>query len=106
MPQPTPTSDRYVVGVQDSLDDTVPSISIPTNDPTAALQFCRQLAALLGAPSMLGAPEHKKSLNGHQPLPMLLPAPELSVVVPVYNEEENLPILRRRLGQVLDQTGM
>jgi dolichol-phosphate mannosyltransferase len=106
MPQPTPTSDRYAVGLQDSLDDTVPAISIPTNDPTAALQFCRQLAALLDASSMPGAPEQKKSLTGHQSLPVLLPAPELSVVIPVYNEEENLPILRRRLGQVLDQTEM
>jgi len=33
------------------------------------------------------------------------PAPDLSVVFPVYNEEENLPILMEEIGRALDGTG-
>ncbi|MGH6629111.1 MAG: glycosyltransferase, partial [Burkholderiales bacterium] len=33
-------------------------------------------------------------------------APELSVVIPVYNEEEGLPILFRRLYPALDALGL
>lgn len=35
-----------------------------------------------------------------------LAAPELSVVVPLYNEQENLAELHERLGQVLDELGL
>ena len=64
---------------------------IPTEDPAAALRFCRDLALLIG----------------QQPLPLPVTAqPEISVVVPVYNEQENLPELYRRLVAVLDAQGM
>lgn len=33
------------------------------------------------------------------------PPPTVSVVIPIYNESENLPELRRRLAAALDQTG-
>lgn len=66
--------------------------SIPTDDPAAALQFCRALAALLGPGAALGT-------GRRAPLPPR--PPEVSVVIPVYNEQENLPELYRRLTEVL-----
>jgi polyisoprenyl-phosphate glycosyltransferase len=62
---------------------------IPTDDPVAALAFCRQLAGLVGTVP-----------DTHTP-PTTLPAPEISVVVPVFNEQENLPTLFERLTNVL-----
>lgn len=58
---------------------------IPTDDPAAALRFCRALAAALG----------------QDPAPRPPAPPEVSVVIPVYNERENLPELYRRLTEVL-----
>lgn len=60
--------------------------AIPQNDPDEALRFTRALAALLANPG--GGPE--------------TPRPELSVVIPVYNEVENLAPLYERLVQALD----
>ena len=34
------------------------------------------------------------------------PAPDLSIVVPVYNEEENLPLLWPEIREVLAQTDL
>jgi dolichol-phosphate mannosyltransferase len=70
--------------------------AIPTDDPVAALQFCQALAALLDPP-LAGAP-----LLGAPARPPQPPArPEISVVIPVYNEEANLPTLYERLTSVL-----
>jgi polyisoprenyl-phosphate glycosyltransferase len=63
---------------------------IPTEDAAAALAFCRQLAGMLG--------------TLHDPQPTQAPPvtlPEISVVVPVFNEQENLPMLHQRLSAVL-----
>jgi glycosyltransferase involved in cell wall biosynthesis len=63
-------------------------MAIPTDDPQAALAFCRRLAGLLI--------DH--SDNGVMPPSR----PYLSVVLPVFNERENLPALYERLVRVLD----
>lgn len=60
--------------------------TIPTDDAAAALQFCQALAQLV-APDRLPAPARSR--------------PVLSVVVPVYEEEANLPVLHERLTVVL-----
>ena len=38
-------------------------------------------------------------------MPAPPPAPEISVVIPVYNEEENLPVLAREIRQALETVG-
>jgi polyisoprenyl-phosphate glycosyltransferase len=81
--------------------------TIPTEDPRAALQFCQSLARMLadgsnpainntrrlqtvgGIKAALSTPEHQ---------------PELSVVIPVFNEEENITVLHSRLTAVLEDT--
>lgn len=63
----------------------VPRGAIPTMDAEAALAFCRALA------SCLAEPETSR----------LLPA--VSIVIPVYDEERNLPTLYSRLTSVLAQ---
>jgi glycosyltransferase involved in cell wall biosynthesis len=67
-------------------------IRIPTEDPAQALRFCQALAQMVAAPGF-GALE-----PGEHPRPML------SVVIPVYNEAENLPLLHTRLAHVLAAT--
>ncbi len=80
----------------------VPAPFIPTDDPEAALRFCRALAALAETGHGL------RPANAAAPLaPMEAgDAPdekvELSVVIPAYNEEENLPALYQRLTATLD----
>lgn len=64
---------------------------IPTDDPGAALQFCRALAQLLSPDS------------AERPAPARI-RPVLSVVIPVYEEEANLPVLYDRLTKVLAET--
>ena len=62
--------------------------AIPTDDADAALAFCRALAQLTGV--------HIELPRANAPNP-----PVLSVVVPVFNEEGNLPELYTRLCAVL-----
>lgn len=90
------------------LDSLFPAAPIPTADPAAALQFCQALAALLNQPTP-GAPLPARARLFHTvpavpPTP--LASPDLSVVIPVYNEEANLPALYERLRRVLDATGL
>jgi len=61
--------------------------AIPTTDAEAALVFCRALAACLAGPEPA------------RPLPQ----PVVSVVIPVYEEENNLLALHSRLTSVLAQ---
>jgi dolichol-phosphate mannosyltransferase len=56
-------------------------MNIPTDDPQAALRFCRELARMVDSPPRAETPA----------------APEISVVVPVFNEQENLRALYTRL---------
>ncbi len=67
--------------------------AIPTDDPQAALAFCRRLAALIA--------DHPEDDVVHAPQPR----PHISVVMPVFNERENLPALYERLVRVLDAEG-
>ncbi|MDQ7030147.1 MAG: glycosyltransferase family 2 protein [Ardenticatenia bacterium] len=66
---------------------TTHTLKVPVNDPEAALRFCRALANFLEQP-----------IN----TPTALSTPEISVVLPVYNEQENLSVLYRRLKAALD----
>jgi dolichol-phosphate mannosyltransferase len=84
-------------------------LRIPTDDPGAALAFCRQLAGLLeGAAELdraVAAPT--RSANGASASHAgEQPRPELSVVIPVFNEQENLASLHSRLTATLAPTGM
>ena len=81
-----------VHSVDQPREGMTPVPDIPTTDPAAALEFCRNLARFLTTTSD----------NLAQPK---TPRPELSVVIPVYDEEENLPALYARLSMVLNQIG-
>ncbi|MCG3140314.1 MAG: putative glycosyltransferase [Anaerolineae bacterium] len=63
---------------------------IPTQDAEAALAFCRALAQLLSA-------------NPNASVPPRAARPVLSVVIPVFNEQENLRELYRRLIAALER---
>jgi dolichol-phosphate mannosyltransferase len=80
---------------------------IPTEDPRAALQFCESLARMLAASpnpainnsrqlQIVGGIKAAPSTTEHQP--------ELSVVIPVFNEEGNITVLHSRLTAVLEDT--
>jgi dolichol-phosphate mannosyltransferase len=77
--------------------------AIPTRDPQAALLFCQQLARLVSAvgDDAIGL-EWSGALNPASRDPS--PRPAVSVVVPVYNELENLPQLYQRLTAVLERS--
>jgi polyisoprenyl-phosphate glycosyltransferase len=74
---------------------------IPVEDPQAALRFSRAVARWLN--------EDGRDAIISQPVPagqaVAIPGPELSVVLPVCNEVDNIPILYRRLRKVLDAAG-
>jgi hypothetical protein len=78
-----------------------------TTDPHIALQFCQALVRSCTARTTL-APS-----DGHQPFGVTFGAtwesvfskPDLSIVIPVYDEEENLPTLYSRLTDVLAEVG-
>ncbi len=75
---------------------------IPTHDPEAALVFCQQLARLLAnASGDVGQlPWDGDAMRSWQsPRPQIV----LSIVVPVFNEQDNLPVLYERLTAVLDR---
>jgi glycosyltransferase involved in cell wall biosynthesis len=75
--------------------------AIPTTDPDEALRFCRGLAQSLAqshADAGVAAP-----LTSPQPLPAL---PDLSIVIPIYDEEDNIPSLYARLIAVLAEMGL
>jgi dolichol-phosphate mannosyltransferase len=89
-----------------SHEQTVPAESlagIPISDPAAALQFCRALVqALTNAPTPL-VDNLGTSRSTEQ---TAIAHPDLSVVIPVYNEEDNLPRLYERLIIALESTGL
>jgi glycosyltransferase involved in cell wall biosynthesis len=73
---------------------------IPTDDPAAALQFCRALSQVITSET-LPLPNHNAAARNRH-----LPPPEISIVVPAYNEIENLPVLYERLTGTLDPLGL
>jgi polyisoprenyl-phosphate glycosyltransferase len=75
---------------------------IPIDDPAAALQFCRVLAqALASTRAPLVAGGEVRRMGDRQETAR----PDLSIVIPIYNEEDNLPRLYERLTATLDPTG-
>jgi dolichol-phosphate mannosyltransferase len=77
--------------------------NIPTDDAEAALRFCRALSRQLEGEST--PVEYQPSDFGGSRLSVSVEneaQPELSVVIPVYNEQENLSALYSRLVAVLD----
>jgi dolichol-phosphate mannosyltransferase len=64
--------------------------AIPLDDADAALRFCHSLAEFL----------QQNDLT-----PSAGPIPDISIVVPAFNEAENLPELYRRLTKTLDAAG-
>jgi len=80
---------------------------IPTTDPEAALEFCRSLAQFLAAdPRKSHLDQADGNVVDAAAHPSLLAHTELSVVLPVHDEEENLPALYPRLTSVLEGTGL
>jgi dolichol-phosphate mannosyltransferase len=71
------------------------SISIPITNPQAALQFCRRLAESLGA--------HSSEL-GAESLGLHTSPPTISIIIPVFNEQDNLLLLYERLTSVMEET--
>jgi polyisoprenyl-phosphate glycosyltransferase len=81
--------------------------NIPTEDPRAALQFCQSLAGMLTAGSnpVLKNNRQRQTFSGIKATPSTSEhRPELSVVIPIFNEEENIPVLHSRLTAVLEDT--
>jgi glycosyltransferase involved in cell wall biosynthesis len=66
---------------------------IPTTEPKAALDFCRALAHLMNKTTLESIAKTKVDQ---------LQEPELSIVIPVYDEQDNLDLLYQRLTQVMD----
>jgi dolichol-phosphate mannosyltransferase len=67
---------------------------IPTRDPNAALLFCQALAKVIAQPES-GTAVDSPDLQARKP--------KLSFVIPVYNEQDNLPILFARLSSVMEE---
>jgi len=80
----------------------------PTQDPQEALEFCRALSSAMELTAT--AEEHRQSptlvaaILGQRAAS--LPPPMLSIVIPVFNEEENLQTLHTRLTQTLTEQGL
>ena len=70
--------------------------SIPTENPEEALRFCRALSYILNDRSG----ENLAFIENNKFEVMVDYTPEISVVIPVYDEEENLTILHERLTKV------
>ncbi len=80
-------------------------LSIPTEDPEQALRFCRSLAELVAGPEKLALEnlaDSQSQAAGDSAVKTVRDAPMLSVVLPVFEEEENLPELYARLVRVLE----
>jgi polyisoprenyl-phosphate glycosyltransferase len=81
-----------------------PATHIPTDDAAAALEFCRRLAGMMDDTLELAPAGGRRA--GLQTPDAGSPIPDLSVVMPVFNEQENLLALHTRLSSVLKQTGL
>ena len=78
---------------------------IPTDDAEAALRFCQALARQVGS----AAASAIENEHDNYPNPRVGASaqhdsePELSVVIPVYNEGENVSVLYERLTRVMEE---
>lgn len=79
-------------------------VSIPSTDPQAALRFCQSLARALQSNAWLSQLRHIQTLSDHPH--GHCGAPEITVVIPVYDEQDNIPTLYSRLTTVLKQIGL
>lgn len=71
---------------------------IPTTDPQAALKFCQALVRTLAAePGSMNIHESQSEFEFPQH------RPAISVVIPVFDEEDNLPVLYQRLTKILGE---
>lgn len=75
-------------------------MDIPVDDEKAALEFCRRLSSLMGDRGT-GDPTRPSlpSAGGRE-----TDGVEISIVIPVYNEEENLPLIYERLVEILEKS--
>ncbi len=78
---------------------------IPIDDAEAALRFCRALAHQVGSGAAAAMErEHDNFLSPRLGASAQHDtAPELSVVIPVYNEVENISVLYDRLTRVMEE---
>lgn len=74
-----------------------PGAAVPTTDPAAALEFCRRLAAHLAKEQELRWPA--AGVESCE-------TPEISVVIPLFNEAENVRELHQRLTASLSSAGV
>jgi hypothetical protein len=81
---------------------SVPISDIPTDNPDAALRFCQALAGQVDSGSVVSCDQARAHVDYAFTSSASAQAPELSVVIPVYNEEENLPVLYEPLVKVLE----
>ena len=79
---------------------------IPTDDAEAALRFCQALALQVGDVSAAVVEFQNGESGGFRSDAAIdnSTAPEISIVVPIYNEEENIALLYSRLVTVLVDT--
>ncbi len=85
---------------------TGPFAAPPVDDPEEALRFCRALSAVLQASAASDDSISPIPRSGFvSAVPAAAPVPMLSIVIPVLNEEENLPDLYDRLTTVLNGFG-
>jgi dolichol-phosphate mannosyltransferase len=78
---------------------------IPTEDSAAALQLCRSLVHFFETQKLSSfASPLRDTTSDYAVVPFSRETvcPDLSIVVPIYNEEENLDLLSSRLTKVLD----
>ena len=75
---------------------------IPIDDAEAALRFCRALARQLTHADSTQSEIEDSSDYDLGTVAEQISGPEVSVVIPVYNEVENIPVLYERLCGVLD----
>jgi polyisoprenyl-phosphate glycosyltransferase len=104
LPTETYSAERY----QRRASEALPGISIPTDDPDAALAFCRQLAVLLDTTvdTRTSSAQHREANGTMTPQSAQFARPDLSVVIPVFNEADNLASLHSRLTAVLASIGL
>jgi polyisoprenyl-phosphate glycosyltransferase len=80
---------------------------IPTEDPHEALVFCQNLVAFLADRNAVDGYYSTAPSNTLEPAEQIAqksPPPTLSVVIPVFDEQDNLTLLYQRLTAVLEET--
>ncbi len=108
---PDPTREKSTEGSATDMEasrcaDLRNFTDIPTSDPAAALRFCQRLAHVVTTNSRLPITDEIQSFLNDAPEKSRRTEPDLSVILPVCNEEENIPILYTRLHSVLEETGL